>query len=85
MFMLYRGNTRIPVHIGNRGCRTQAQLEAVESLLPEVDFVCGNPFEGEFADSEYNCSFAFLFRGIDGKLHLANITPTGRITGRVTA
>ena len=85
MFMLYIGKTRIPFHVGNRGCRTQAQLEAVQSLLPQVDYVCGNVFEGEHPDSEYTCSFAFLYYDLKGVLTLKNITPTGRITRTVTA
>jgi len=85
MFTLYRSNLRTPIVIKDRGCRTQAQFDAVQSLLPEVDFVCGNVFEGETPGDEYNCSFAFVYYDLAGILTLKNITPTGRITRTVTA
>lgn len=85
MLTMYRSNLRTPIVIKDRGCRTQAQFEAVKSLLPGVDFVCSNPFEGEYVDSEYTCSFAFTYYGTDGKLHVINITPTGRINRNITA
>lgn len=80
MFTLYRSNARTPVIIKDRGCRTQAQFEAVQSIIGDVDFSCGNPFEADVEGDEYNCTFAFLFyrKGSD-QLRLAKITPTGRI------
>ena len=81
MFILPVGKSRTPVTIKDRGCRTQAQFEAVQTFLSEVDFSCGNPFEQITPDEQYNCTFRFIFyrHGVD-QVRLAKITPTGRVT-----
>ena len=78
MFTLPVGNRYIPHIIKDRGCRTQAQFEAVKKLVPEIDFSCNNPFKADSLGEEYICTFAFIYYS-GGELHLANITPTGRI------
>lgn len=79
MFTLYRGNQRTPFVIKDRGCRTQEQFEAVAALMPKIDFICGNPFEGDFEDQQFNCTFRLPHYN-KGKLRLAKITPTGRVS-----
>ena len=80
MFTLFVGNTHKSHLVKDRGCRTQPQFEAVQSIIGDVDFACNNPFQKDHADEEYDCTFAFLFyrQGCD-QLRLAKITPTGRI------
>jgi len=65
---------------------TKAQRETVQKITesPEFDFACGNPFKKEVG-VHCHCTFSFLYFTKDKNLHLANISPTGRITKRVTA
>ena len=80
MFTLYVGKNRKPHQIKDRGCRTQAQFEAVQSFAGDIDFACNNPFEVEYEGEEYNRTFAFLFyRHGSDELRMAKITPTGRV------
>jgi len=80
MFTLYVGKAYTPHKITDRGCRTQAQYEAVQSIIDDIDFACNNPFRKDYDDEEYNCTFTFLFyRHGSNDLRLAKITPTGRI------
>ncbi len=80
MFTLYRGNTRTPIVIKDRGCRTQAQFEAVAKLMPKIDFICGNPFEVEYEGQEFPNATFRLPHYYEGKLRMAKITPTGCIS-----
>ncbi len=79
MSTLYVSNQRIAHPFTDRGCRTQEQFEAVTSMLDEVDFACGNPFEVLYEGEEYNSTFLFLYYGHDSELHMVKITPKGRI------
>jgi hypothetical protein len=47
--------------------------------MPKLDFVCGNPFEADYEGQEFNCTFR-LPHYFEGKLRLAKITPTGRVS-----
>ena len=60
--------------------RTEAQRETVRKITgsSEFDFALGNPFTKEVSD--FTGTFSFLYVTKDGKLHLARISPTGRIT-----
>ncbi len=80
MFTLYIGNLRTPHIIEDRGCRTQAQFEAVRDIRGDFDFVCNNPFRVDYEGEEYNCTFTLLFyRHGSDELRAAKITPTGRV------
>ena len=80
MFTLHIGKNREPIQIEDRGCRTQAQFEAVQSISGDIDFACTNPFRVDFDGEEYDCTFAFPFyRHGSNDLRLAKITPSGRI------
>ena len=80
MFTLYRGNQRVPFVIKDRGCRTQEQFEAVAALMPKIDFICGNPFEGNYEGQEFPNATFRLPHYYNGELRLAKITPTGRVS-----
>ena len=81
MFTLFVGRNHTPHVVSDRGCRTQAQFEAVEKLLPKIDFACNNPFEAEFPGQKFYSTFRFLFYRKDiNEVRLAKITPTGRVS-----
>ena len=79
MFALPISNQRIPQQVTNAGCRTDAQLAAVKSLLPEVLFACNNPFAQEYPGQRFNRTFSFVYYNRENKLAVRRITPTGRI------
>ena len=63
--------------------RTKEQREVVKGIVqsPEFDFACSNPFEEGIT---YQGTFVFLYFTKDGKLNLVRISPTGRITKKLS-
>lgn len=66
----------------DRGCRTQAQFEAVLTIICNEDFLyaCSNPFHKSYPGEEYKYSFMFRYFTKDGYFRSVNITPGGKLT-----
>ena len=76
-------NPECIAEISNRGCRTEKQYQTFLSIVPEIKFLCNNPFEQEFVDQSFDCSFALLFYNHSDKLCCYKLTPTGRISVKI--
>lgn len=79
MFTLFVGRNRTPHIVFDKRRRTQAQFEAIERLLSQIEYACGNPFDHNKGPEWYS-TFRFLFYDKNQKIQLAKITPTGRVS-----
>jgi len=78
------GNTKKEfADISDRGCRTEKQYQTFLGIIPEIQFLCNNPFEQDTPDENYKCSFALTFYNLENKLCCYWITPTGRIPHKI--
>ena len=67
--------------INNEGCRTKEQYKAFMELIKikKFLFLCDNPFQVDYSNEKYNCSFCLMGYEEDNKLHSYWLTPKGTV------
>lgn len=74
-------NSHASAILMDKGCRTQAQFEAVLGLVNADNFLFAeaNPFRQDRPGESYKCTFRFGYVTTDGCYRSVNVTPAGKL------